>query len=39
MNQDLPKAIKKGAYVMNLDHSENTGTDWVALFVKSNEVI
>ena len=29
---NLPKAIKKRAYVINLD--ENTGTIWVSLFVK-----
>ena len=31
--------LKKGAYVINLDHSKNTGTHWVVIFVKSNEVI
>ena len=31
---NLPKAIKKGAYVINLDEYENTGTHWVALFAK-----
>ena len=36
---NLPKAIKKGAYVINLDEYENTGTHWIALFVKTNEVI
>ena len=30
----LPKTIKKGAYVINLDEYENMGTHWVALFVK-----
>ena len=35
----MPKTIKKGAYVINLDEYENTGTYWVALFVKTNEVI
>ena len=34
----LPK-LKKGAYVINLDHSKNTLTHWVVIFVKSNEVI
>ena len=28
------KTLKKGAYVINLDEYENTGTHWVALFVK-----
>ena len=31
---NLPKTIKKGAYVINLDEFENTGTHWVVLFVK-----
>ena len=34
-----PNKIKKGAYVINLDEYENTGTHWVSLFVKTNEVI
>ena len=36
---NLPKTIKKGAYVINLDEYENTGTHLVALFVKTNEAI
>ena len=36
---NLPKTIKKGAYLINLDEYENTGTHWMALFVKTNEVI
>ena len=35
----LPNKIKKGAYVINLDEHKNTGTHWVSLFVKTNEVI
>ena len=31
---NLPNKIKKGAYVINLGEYENTGTHWVALFVK-----
>ena len=31
---NLPNKIKKGAYVINLDEYKNTGTHWVALFVK-----
>ena len=27
---NLPKTIKKGAYVINLDEYENTGTHWIA---------
>ena len=36
---NLPKKIKKGAYVINLDEYENTGLHWIALFVKTNEAI
>ena len=36
---NLPNKIKKGAYVINLDKYENTGTHWVSLFVKTNEAI
>ena len=48
MNQDLMVYIleviyqiknKKGAYVINLDKCKNTGTHWIALFVKNNEAI
>ena len=35
----LPNKIKQGAYVINLDEYENTGMHWIALFVKTNEVI
>ena len=31
---NLPNKIKKGAYVINLDEYENTGTHWLSLFVK-----
>ena len=30
---NLPNKIKKGAYVINLDEYENTGTHWVSLIV------
>ena len=36
---NLPKTIKKGAYVINLDEYENTGTHWVSLFVKPKHTI
>ena len=35
---NLPK-LKEGVYVINLDQSKNTGTHWVVVFVKSNELI
>ena len=34
MVYNLPNKIKKGAYVINLEEYENTGTHWVSLFVK-----
>ena len=36
---NLPKKIKDGAYVINLDEHADTGTHWIALFCKKNEVI
>ena len=36
---NLPKIIKKGAYVINLDEYEKTSKHWIALFVKTNEAI
>ena len=36
---NLPKITKKGAYVINLDEYENADTHWIALFIKTNEVI
>ena len=37
-SRDLPK-LKKGAYTINLDHSKNTRTHWVVIFVKEDKVI
>ena len=47
MNQDLilisrdnlPKQIKDGAFVINLDGHKDTGTHWIALFCKKNEIV
>ena len=36
---NLLKKIKDGAYVINLDEHADTGTHWIALFCKKNEVI
>ena len=36
---NLPKKIKDGAYVINLDEHADTGTHWVALFCKKNEIV
>ena len=35
----LPKTIKNGAYVINLDKYADIGTHWIAFYVKDNEVI
>ena len=36
---NLPRIIKNGVYVTNLDEYADVGTNWIALYVKSNEVI
>ena len=36
---NLPKAIKNGAYIINLDEYADVGTHWIALYLKNNEVI
>ena len=32
---NLPKTIKNGAYVINLDEYEDASTHWIALYVKN----
>ena len=32
---NLPN-LKDGSYIINLDHSENTGTHWVVIFLKKD---
>ena len=34
----LPKKIKDGAYIINLDDYTDIGTHWIALFCNKNEV-
>ena len=36
---NLPKKIKDGAYVINLDEYEDIGTHWIALFCKKKEIV
>ena len=36
---NLPKTIKSGAYVINLNEYTDVGPHWIALYVKNNEVI
>ena len=35
----MPKTIKNGAYVINLDEYAEVGTYWIALYVKNNKII
>ena len=35
---NLPKAIKNGAYIINLDEYADVGTQWIALYVKNDEI-
>ena len=35
----MHKKIKDGAHVINLDEYADTGTHWIALFCKKNEII
>ena len=35
----LPKKIKKGVYVINLDEYADVGTHWIALFCNRNETV
>ena len=34
----MPKTIKKGGYVINLDEYTDIGTHWIALYVQSTSV-
>ena len=36
---NLPKKIKKGAYVINLDEYADVGTHWIALFCNQSETV
>ena len=36
---NLPKTIKNGAYVINLDEYADVGKNWIALYAKNDEVI
>ena len=36
---NLPKKIKDGTYIINLDEYANVGTHWIALFCKNNEIV
>ena len=36
---NLPKKIKDGEYVINLDEYAAVGTHWIALFCKRNEIV
>ena len=36
---NLPKKIKDGAYVINLDEYADVGTHWIALFGNISEIV
>ena len=36
---DLPKEIKDGEYVINLDEYADVGTHWIDLFCNRNEIV
>ena len=36
---NMPKKIKDGAYVINLEECKDVGTNWIALFCKSSEIV
>ena len=36
---NVPKKIKDGAYIINLDDYADTGTHWIALFCNKNEIV
>ena len=36
---NLPKTIKDGTYVINLDEYADVGTHWIALFCNRNEIV
>ena len=36
---NLPKKIKDGAYVINLDEYADVGTHWIALFCNRNQIV
>ena len=36
---NLPKKVKDGAYVINLDDYADVGTHWIALFCNRSEIV
>ena len=39
LRNNLPKTIKDGAYVINLNEYVDVGTHWIALFYNKNEIV
>ena len=39
LRNNLPKKIKDGAYIINLDEYTDVGTHWIALFCNKNNII
>ena len=38
MKDELPPTLKNGNYIMNLDSSDGTGTHWVCMHKKGNQI-
>ena len=36
---NMPKKIKDGAYVINLDEYADVGTSWIAFFCRRSEIV
>ena len=36
---NLPKKVKDGAYVINLEEYADVGTQWIALFCNKSEIV
>ena len=36
---NLPEKVKNGAFVIHFDEYLDTGTHWIALFCKKNEIV
>ena len=39
LRNNIPKKLKYGAYVINLDEYADVSTHWIALFCKRNEIV
>ena len=39
LRNNLPKKVKDGAYMINLDEYADVGTHWITLFCNKNEIV